>query len=185
MSAHFRRFRSVKNGRITAKFDHHAFLNPVAVLGCLEKNRGPNVARHDLAPRLVLEVTETQEVCDLALSSGLVEEMRALGCRVALDDFSVGYTSPALLQTIPFDIAKIDRCFIDLARPSSASGNSLSHIISFAACYVPTIVVEGVETEAQALEARQSGATHIQGYFVSRPVPFHGFGQGRSKGTLS
>lgn len=157
--------------------------DPRAVLGCnlsaenfidrtsWDAIAGQIQARSELAPRLILEVTETREFCELALSSRMIDNIRNLGCRVALDDFGTGYASPSLLRLIDFDIVKIDQSFLDTVRPSVRGGSSLAHLVNFASCYAPTLVVEGVETEIQAEQAALAGATHLQGYLLSCPTP--------------
>ncbi|RLL64369.1 EAL domain-containing protein [Ochrobactrum soli] len=161
----------------------HLELNPYAVLGCnLSGDNFSNLdsrnavksqilSRPDLASRLVLEVTETQRLNELPAASAMLTELKEVGCRIALDDCGAGYATPSLLQVLDFDIVKIDRSFVGAIRPSKRGGNSLLHIIGFAACYTSTIVVEGIETEEQALVARIAGATHLQGFLFPRPVP--------------
>ncbi|MCK4207341.1 EAL domain-containing protein [Brucella pituitosa] len=123
-----------------------------------------------LASRLVLELTESQALQSLSFSAKAIMEIRSLGCRVALDDFGAGFASPRLVQLIDFDIVKIDKAFIHDIRRSADGSNSLSHIVAFASCFAPIVVVEGVETAAQVEAARVAGATHIQGHFFSVPL---------------
>jgi EAL domain-containing protein (putative c-di-GMP-specific phosphodiesterase class I) len=48
--------------------------------------------------------------------------------------------------------------------------DSLSHLVGFAACFAPAVVVEGIETEQQLAAACTAGATHVQGFYLSKPV---------------
>lgn len=122
-----------------------------------------------LAPRIVFELTETQELTDISGFTEIVAELRDLGCRVALDDFGTGFASPRLLQLADFDIVKIDAAFVsDVWHPANGY-NSLWHLVGFASCFAPTIVVEGIETAELAEIARAAGATHLQGYSLSKP----------------
>lgn len=130
--------------------------------------------RAHLARRLVLEITETREWSSLSFCSDMIAEVRSLGCRVALDDFGVGFASPRLLQLIDFDIVKIDQAFVHDIRRSAEGRNSLQNIVEFASSFAPLIVVEGVETAAQIDAARAAGATHFQGHFFSVPVARNG-----------
>ncbi|QWK81714.1 EAL domain-containing protein [Ochrobactrum sp. BTU1] len=128
-------------------------------------------ARAHLAPRLVLEVTETREISNLAVLCRAITDLRELGCKFALDDFGTGYSSPHLLAVAKFDIVKVDRFFVQSSFTDGGTRDALAHIVNFASCYVPAIVVEGIETPLHAARARSAGATHLQGYLLSIPVP--------------
>ncbi|MEH8807033.1 EAL domain-containing protein, partial [Klebsiella pneumoniae] len=67
----------------------------------------------DTSFRLVLEITERSLVEDTAVASKKLEIVREKGCRIAVDDFGTGYCSLNLLQSLPVDYLKIDKCFID------------------------------------------------------------------------
>ena len=77
------------------------------------------------------EVTETAAVADLSSSAGIVRELKALGCKVALDDFGSGLASYSYLKELPVDWLKIDGVFVrkiaadreDLAMPKSSSAS--------------------------------------------------------------
>ena len=129
-------------------------------------------ARPEIAQRLILEITERQALENLAFSARAIKDIRSLGCRVALDDFGAGCSSPRLLQLIDFDIVKIDKAFIHDIRRSTGGSDSLSHLVGFASSFAPVIVVEGIETKAQAERATVSGATHLQGHYLSMPVEY-------------
>lgn len=123
-----------------------------------------------LASHVVLELTETLALHDWSMAREMVAEAHDLGCRVALDDFGVGFASPRLLQAIDFDIVKIDKAFLHDVRRSADDHNSLCHLVGFATSFAPIVVVEGVETATQAALARAAGATHLQGYLLSTPI---------------
>lgn len=123
--------------------------------------------RTHLLPRLVVELTETQALDDPALARQRIAKIRHYGCRVAMDDFGVAFSSPRLVQLIDFDIIKIDKSFIRDVRPSACGQDSLRHMVGFAHSFAPTVIVEGVETAEQARCAGAAGATHLQGYHVA------------------
>jgi EAL domain-containing protein (putative c-di-GMP-specific phosphodiesterase class I) len=151
---------------------------PDIVLGCNFSPTsllavGPQVMllleRHaHLAPRLVLELTEdSSELTSPRLHSTLWA-IRRLGVRVAVDDFGAGHSTPSALMNLPCDIVKIDKSLLKGVHFTSGK-NSLDHIVGFAACFSPVVVVEGVET-VEALDlVRASGASHVQGYLTGRP----------------
>lgn len=166
----------------------HLASDPTAVLGCnlsADNLASPDAwnavldlirARPDLASRLVLELTETRPLDDPKRATAMLAEARKLGCRVALDDFGIGFASPRLAQLIGADIIKIDKSFVVDVRPSPDGSDSLRHLVGFASSCAPIIVVEGIETIEQANTAHAAGATHLQGYLFCRPVPANDVG---------
>ncbi|WP_168787580.1 EAL domain-containing protein [Paraburkholderia aromaticivorans] len=122
-------------------------------------NTEPEVAR-----RLTIEITETMPLTEFAEASEFVRVLRSLGCRVALDDLGGGYSSLWSLLHLELDIAKIDGSFVRAARFGENGAARLWHMVELARACAPIVVVEGIETQADARVARESGATHVQGY---------------------
>ncbi len=118
---------------------------------------------------VVVEVTESQ----LATNSTAVEELQVLrsrGVRVAIDDFGAGYSSLARLRSLPVDVLKIDRSFIDGLE--DAGGRSLVEaIVQLGRTLGCELIAEGVETRAQADELTSMGCPLAQGYLFHRPMP--------------
>ncbi|GAB1584222.1 EAL domain-containing protein [Phyllobacterium phragmitis] len=130
--------------------------------------------RRSLASRMVLEITEKLPVATALQAADLIQSVRSLGYRIALDDFGAGYSTAQSLFSIPSDIVKIDAFFVQQQRMSSE--RILAHMVGLASCAAPIVVVEGIETYEQLAAARSAGATHVQGYLLSEPteVPFMG-----------
>ncbi len=129
------------------------------------------IIRHRyLAERLVIEVTETRPISDLSGLAQNIADARALGCRVAIDDFGSGFISPAVLLNLEIDIVKIDASILRTIRPGKL-GSSLRNLVGFATTITPTIVIEGVESGEDLKNVVAAGATHAQGYYLGRPVP--------------
>jgi EAL domain-containing protein (putative c-di-GMP-specific phosphodiesterase class I) len=99
--------------------------------------------------------------------------LRALGARVALDDFGSGYSSLNYLLRFPFDKVKIDRSFVgDLDSSSGGEGTVIVRaIIGMCRNLNIATTAEGVETEGQLLRLTQEGANEAQGYLFSKPRP--------------
>lgn len=127
-------------------------------------------ARRDLTSRLVLEITEDRPIEASPLFIEAISDLRQLGCRIALDDFGVGYSSPGLLRQIEFDLIKIDKSLLWHTRQTSDGRNSLWYLVGFASSFAPLIVVEGVETDVQEATALRARATHLQGHMYSPPT---------------
>lgn len=121
-----------------------------------------------LSSRLIVEITETYPLVGTAIER--IKMIRSLGCRVAIDDFGSGFATPASLLRVSADIVKIDTAFLRDNRRGRDGHDSLSHLVGFAACFAPFVVVEGIETESQLDAARAAGATHLQGFLLSRPM---------------
>ena len=120
--------------------------------------------------RLELEVTETALLDDSEATIEILHQLRALGVRVSLDDFGVGYSSLSYLRKFPFDRIKIDRSFVGTLGESPESIAIVRTIASLGAVLGVETTAEGVETEAQLDFVRACGCTAVQGYYFGRPV---------------
>ena len=124
------------------------------------------------AHRLELEVTENALMCNLSSTSQLLRQIRALGVSLSIDDFGTGYSSLAYLKRLPLNTLKIDRSFIQDIPSSSQDMEIVQAIILMAHTLHLQVVTEGVETTQQFEFLNQFGCDFIQGYLLSRPVPF-------------
>jgi len=123
-----------------------------------------------LAPhRLELEVTESALLEDDAATIAILHQLRALGIRVSMDDFGVGYSSLSYLRKFPFDKIKIDRSFVGTLGESSESKAIVRTIASLGENLGMETTAEGIETAEQLDLVRQAGCTEAQGYYFSRP----------------
>ncbi|HEX5533139.1 MAG TPA: GGDEF domain-containing protein [Actinomycetales bacterium] len=120
--------------------------------------------------RLVLEVTESVLVEDPERARLVLLDLKALGVRVALDDFGAGYSSLSYLNRLPIDILKIDRQHIESNGGVGRSSEVISALTTLAHALGLQVVIEGVETKIDRLTAVQVGAELAQGYFYARPV---------------
>ena len=118
---------------------------------------------------LVIEMTETAALSDVTKARRFVENLRALGCHFALDDFGVGYASFDYLKRLPVEILKIDGSFIrDLTR-SAVSREIVAAIVSAAKGLGISTVAESVHNADTFRVVRQMGVDRVQGYWVGRP----------------
>ncbi len=100
-----------------------------------------------------------------------LQALRALGVRLAVDDFGMGYSPLAYLGHYPLDELKINRSFIEGCDSGEEAARLLVGIIALARSLRLDMVAEGVETEAQCRFLIDQGAQVMQGYLFSRPVP--------------
>ncbi len=128
------------------------------------------LAASGLAPaRLELEITETVLLHNTEETLDTLRRLRALGVRIAMDDFGVGYSSLSYFQSFHFDKIKLDRSFITGLNKNESSLAILRAVASLGANLNITTTAEGVETEEQLEQIRKEGITQIQGYLLSPP----------------
>lgn len=121
--------------------------------------------------RLVLEVTESMMIDDVAAVNNRLQELRDLGLQIALDDFGTGYSSLSMLSKMPIDYLKIDQSFI-MGMPGCSKTRSLTlSILQLAKGLGLKVVGEGVEAKEHCDELRSMGCDFGQGYAFSKPVP--------------
>ena len=119
---------------------------------------------------LEFEVTEHQSVADFAVFAAALERLRRRGHAVALDDFGAGYSTLAYLTRFPFDKIKLDRTLVlALSRPDGAA--FMAATVRMCRVSGATVLVEGVETEAELDVVKGCGADTVQGYLTGRPQP--------------
>jgi EAL domain-containing protein (putative c-di-GMP-specific phosphodiesterase class I) len=120
---------------------------------------------------LELEITETAALRDISAAINVLSECRALGVRVALDDFGTAYASLAYLRDLPSDIVKIDRSFVRELPSDTRAAAIASATIVLARRLGRTVHAEGVETAEQLEWLIAEGCDLAQGYLFGRPMP--------------
>ncbi len=126
----------------------------------------------ELSPAwLELELTESVLVDDVPTSLEQLQRIKNLGIQVSMDDFGTGYSSLGYLQQFPFDVLKIDQCFIRNIDSNPKNAAIAKAIIQMAHQLNLQVIAEGVETEAELNFIQKHGCDDFQGYFVSPPVP--------------
>lgn len=121
--------------------------------------------------QLILEVTETAAVTDFSTARGLLMGMRALGCRTALDDFGVGFSSFHYLGQLPVDYIKIDGSFIRNLTYDDDSRVIVKAIADIVAGFGKEAIAEFVDQEALLPILQEYRIAFGQGYHLGRPVP--------------
>ena len=119
---------------------------------------------------LVLEITETVFIEDVAAVTERLEAVRSLGVRIALDDFGTGFSSLGYLARLPIDVLKLDRSFVsELSSPNESA--LFQGIVMLAHSLELIAVAEGVETTEQLAVLRDAGCERGQGYLFAKPMP--------------
>jgi len=121
--------------------------------------------------QLMLEITETVILGDLAEAAAKLARLRAQGIRISLDDFGTGYSSLAYLSRLPLDQLKIDQAFVARLPEDANDAMVAQTIIGMGRGLGLEVVAEGVETVAQHDFLMREGCHGFQGYLISRPMP--------------
>lgn len=122
---------------------------------------------HDLA----IEVTETSLIKDPKTTASSLEELRAAGLTILLDDFATGYFSLSHIQMFPIDALKIDRSFISHLDTKPDNRVIVHAITAMARALELDVVAEGVENAEESAEALALGWESAQGCHFARPSP--------------
>jgi EAL domain-containing protein (putative c-di-GMP-specific phosphodiesterase class I) len=117
-----------------------------------------------------MEVTESVIVTEGSIGHEVLEGLQAIGVRLAIDDFGIGYSSLSYLAKLPVHSLKVDRTFI--------AGLGTAHDSSIVAAMVDLahklgleVVAEGVETELELEQLREAHCDEAQGFLLGRPAP--------------
>jgi PAS domain S-box-containing protein len=122
-------------------------------------------------PEIVFEITETASVMQLQAAKEFAAEVIDLGCKLALDDFGVGFGSFTYLRSLPLSYIKIDLSFVRHLTASADDRRVVKGINRMAHEFGLETIAEGVE-DADTLELlRELGADQAQGYHLGRPAP--------------
>jgi diguanylate cyclase len=128
--------------------------------------------QYAIPPGLItLEITESAVFEHEEQALEILKQLKELGVRVSLDDFGVGNSSLFKLKHLPIDELKIDRAFMVDVPDSTADSEIVSTIVKTAAILGISVVVEGIETQAQLDFLRDTGCDCIQGFLLGRPMP--------------
>jgi diguanylate cyclase len=120
---------------------------------------------------LCLEVTERYLMDETEHGVGVVEELDALGCRLALDDFGTVHSSLAVLKRLPVGTVKIDRSFVAGLDSDRRDAAIVESVAALADALGLKVTAEGIETDEQHRRARELGCDFGQGFLFARPQP--------------
>jgi len=172
--------------QVLAQWQQRGIHIPLAVNISAKQLQGSNlvlllktlIKRYDIgASQLVLEITETARINEFDYSLDLLRQLHDLGILIALDDFGMGYASLYYLdrlRSLPIDLLKIDRSFIEGLPDDMVMLRIVSAIAQVLAL---PVIAEGVETDAQMQCLLENNITWGQGYLFAEPLPQQEFEQ--------
>jgi diguanylate cyclase (GGDEF)-like protein len=131
------------------------------------------LARHAVQPASVIfEITETAALADIDASIQIMEALRGEGCRFALDDFGVGFSSLYYLKKLPLDYIKIDGSFVRNLTRDNEHQVLIRALVDVARAFNLNTIAEFVE-DAGVLELlAELGVDYAQGYHIEKPRAF-------------
>ena len=118
---------------------------------------------------MIVELTETAALIDIEESMRFVSRVRALGAKVAIDDFGAGYTSFRNLQSLNVDMVKIDGSFVKGMADSRDNQIFVRTLVDLAKNFNLSTVAEWVADAREAEILRAFGVDYLQGFFFGRP----------------
>ncbi len=119
---------------------------------------------------LHLEVTESMIMHDQQTALGVLNELRELGVKVAMDDFGTGHSSLSCLHAFPIDVLKIDRSFIATPKKIYEFVALLHAVLTLADNLGLEVITEGIEDIEQLATLQALGCKYGQGYLFSKPL---------------
>ncbi len=121
---------------------------------------------------ITLEITETTLLQSFMVINEKIRILKRNGIKIDLDDFGTGYSSLPYIKELDFDTVKIDKTFVDYIETDRYNKAIVQMIISLAKTLNASVVAEGVETKKQMDLLVKAGAHVIQGYYISKPLPY-------------
>ncbi len=120
---------------------------------------------------LEIEVTETSVAENIMAVGDVLQNLRSMGIKIAVDDYGTGQSSLQYLFELPLDTIKIDRVFIDSLLTNSAAEAIVRSAIHLAHELNLSVVAEGVETQEQLFKLKDLKCDQAQGFYIAKPMP--------------
>jgi EAL domain-containing protein (putative c-di-GMP-specific phosphodiesterase class I) len=118
------------------------------------------------------EITETSAIANVDLACKIINQIRALGSRVSLDDFGTGMSSYSYLKTLPVDYLKIDGVFVKNIEQDPIDHAFVKSITDIATAMNIQTVAEWVENEDIVFTLKNIGVNYAQGFGISKPMSY-------------
>ncbi|CAA0080782.1 Cyclic di-GMP phosphodiesterase PdeR [Zhongshania aliphaticivorans] len=121
--------------------------------------------------RLIFEIVETDAISNLGVTHDLLHHFKAIGAKIAFDDFGIGFTSFEYVRELPVDYIKIDQSFIRFIHEREQDRVLVKSMVEMSHSLGKKVIVEGVENRAALDIVRDIGVEYVQGYYICRPMP--------------
>ena len=127
---------------------------------------------------MTVEVTEEETLSAGRTAVETLTELRSLGLHVAIDDFGTGYAGLDSFRSVPADLVKVDRSFVDEMLRNDEDFELVRSMLDLIYRFGKLAVAEGVETKEQLDALGSMGCEYAQGFLLARPLPFDEFPAG-------
>ncbi len=155
------------DARLSINITHESLENPDWI-----SRLASGFATHNLtAGRLIIELTESQIPRSINETQKIIDMIRDIGCKVAIDDFGAGYTSFSNLKNLNIDILKIDGSFCRDLKQEPRNEVFLKALLDLAKTFQVETVVEWVEDSETAAKLEEWGFDYLQGKAFGMPLP--------------
>ena len=129
------------------------------------------LSKYDVEPSLIyLELTETALIDNTQSNINVINQLSQLGCKIALDDFGIGYSSVSHLRDFPIHTVKVDKSLMPVDTDIKTSIQLIRGLVSMIHFLELEIIGEGIETEQHLNLSQEIGIHKVQGYHLSRPL---------------
>lgn len=128
-----------------------------------------NIKKYNLASRIVIEIVESEKIQDFSLVNHFFEEIKELGCKIAIDDFGSGYSNFEYLIKLEADYIKIDGSLIKDILVNKGNENIIRMIIKFAKDQGIKTIAEFVSSKEIFDKVKELGVDYAQGYYIQEP----------------
>lgn len=175
-AAVFRKAAKFLSEVLDEKIDSHLTISTNVSVRHLMKNNFLDETREIIetyqipADRIEIEITESIMIDSTEKALSVINELKNMGIKIAIDDFGTGYSSLSYLNSLPSDMLKIDKSFIDVMNDSESTKEYVAMIISIGHILHLEVISEGVESPEQIETLRKVGCDYIQGYVWGRPM---------------
>ena len=152
---------------VSVNFSLYEFYSP-SFLNDIEKYINDST----LDPRLIeIEITETTSQANTFMATSILNRLRAIGLKILMDDFGTGFSNISHLNTLPIDVVKIDKSFIDGITGDKKNKEVVKFLINLCKANQISVIAEGVDSNIKVEILESLGCDAIQGYYYSAPLP--------------
>lgn len=137
--------------------------------------------------QLVMEITETALITDMAQAGDWIQTLRKVGCKFAIDDFGSGFSSFSHLRRLPLDYLKIDGSYVRNLPYDESNQHLIRSMVEIARGLGMSTIAEFVGDEPTVRLIRECGVDYGQGFYLGKPAPLETWwpGIGRAVANIS
>jgi len=127
------------------------------------------IKKYNFGSRVIIEIVESEEIKSFSIVNAFIEELKRLGCKIAIDDFGSGYSNFKYLIKIKADYIKIDGSLIKDILVNKGNENIVKMIIKFASDQGIKTIAEFVSSKDIFDKVKNLGVDYVQGYYIKEP----------------